>query len=340
MPVFIYRLVQLAGVVLRGWRLPLLIAVFVFLTSWFAMWLAEPQGADITRPENYWWYFIVTAATVGYGDFFPETTVGHIVGGYVIVGGIVTLTVLFTRLAAYVQIRKGKRMKGLVDLDLTGHVVIFGYAAGRTEGIVGSLINEGPCKIALCAWADVPEHPMPEHADVQFVRGDLTSADVMRRACVADAATVVIDGRDDNESLAIAVAAGHANPTVHMVVALRDVRRTELLRYVNSDVQCVQWHMPKLVVEEVVDPGLTQVYADLMSEQGTGNTYSMRLPAALAGLTFGEVQTRCGRSFGATLIAIRRQAQLAISPTWDTKLDEQMTVYYVAAQRIMPSALT
>src|SRR3954468_1692057 len=89
MPIFVYRLVQLAGLALRGWRLPLLIAVVVFLTSWYAMWLAEP-GSEITSPGDTWGYFIVTAATVGYGDFFPKTTFGHVVGGYVIVGGIVT----------------------------------------------------------------------------------------------------------------------------------------------------------------------------------------------------------------------------------------------------------
>ena len=43
----------------------------------------------------------------------------------------------------------------------------------------------------------------------------------MDRARVA-----VIDGRDDNETLAIAVAVDHANPRVHMVAAVRDLRGT------------------------------------------------------------------------------------------------------------------
>jgi voltage-gated potassium channel len=339
-PIFIYRAVQLARIALRGWRLPLALAIFVFLTSWLAMWLAEPASNEVTRPENYWWYFIVTAATVGYGDFFPETVLGHVVGAYVIVGGIVTLTVLFTRLATYLQTVKGRRMKGLVGLDVKGHIVILGYLAGRTERLVGTLIHEGCPNLVLCAWDDVAEHPMPEQSNVQFVRGDLTNVDVMQRACVADAATVVIDGRDDNESLAIAVAVDHANPNVHMVAALRDMSRCTHLRYVNPGVQCVQWHMPKLVTEEALDPGITQVYTDLMSEGGSGNTYSMRLPATLAHMTFGECQTHFGRRFGATVIAVRQQAGLAVSPAWDTPLDNQMTVYYLADRRIKPSELT
>ena len=340
MPIFIYRFLQLARIALRGWRLPLALAVFVFFTSWYGMWLAEPADNTMTRPENYWWYFIVTAATVGYGDFYPKTILGHVVGAYVIVGGIVTLTVLFTRLATYLQTVKGRRMKGLVSLDVKDHIVILGYTAGRTERLVRTLIHEGCHNLVLCAWDDVGEHPMPEQSSVQFVRGDLTNVDVMQRARVAEARTVVIDGRDDNESLAIAVAVDHANPDVHMVAALRDMSRCEHLRYVNAGVQCVQWHMPKLVTEEALDPGITQVYTDLMSEGGSGNTYSMRLPATLAHKTFGECQTHFGRRFGATVIAVRQRAGLAVSPAWDTPLDDQMTVYYLAARRIKPSELT
>jgi voltage-gated potassium channel len=100
------------------------------------MSLVEPPGNQITEPANYWWYFVVTSATVGYGDFFPVSAAGHVVGAYVIVGGIVTLTLLFTQLADYIQSIRGKRMRGTVQLDLTGHVVILGYTPGRTEKIV------------------------------------------------------------------------------------------------------------------------------------------------------------------------------------------------------------
>jgi voltage-gated potassium channel len=41
------------------------VIVLVFWTSWLAMALVEPPGSDIVAPQNYWWYFVVTAATVG-----------------------------------------------------------------------------------------------------------------------------------------------------------------------------------------------------------------------------------------------------------------------------------
>ena len=341
MPIFIHRVSRYVRARLVGWRLPLALAVFVFLTSWMAMALVEPSGSQIVSPANYWWYFVVTAATVGYGDFFPTSSAGHVVGAYVIVGGIVTLTLLFTQLADRIQSIRGRRMRGTVALDLADHVVVLGYSPGRTERILSELTAEDGIQVALCAWDDqVAEDPVPQEPAVHFVRGDLANADVMARAAVDRARSVLIDGRDDNETLAIAVAVHHANEKVHIVAALRDLGRRDHLRYVSSDVQCVQWHMPFLLTEEVTDPGITQVYNDLMSSGGHGNTYSVTLPAGLPESTFGDWQTRFGRTFASVLLAVRQNGALLVSPPWDQPVRERATLYYVGGERIDGSQIS
>lgn len=339
MPTLLHRMSQYVRTRLTGWRRPLVIVLLVFPTSWLAMWLVEPPGNPITEPANYWWYFVVTSSTVGYGDFFPVSAAGHVVGVYVIVGGIVTLTLLFTQLADYIQTIRGKRMRGIGQLDLTGHVVILGYTPGRTEQIVSELMTEGRLRIALCAGDEVGQHPLPDEAGVQFVRGDLSKLDVMTRACVGRARTALIDGRDDNETLAIAVAVDHEQPDIHMIAALRDLHRREQLRYVNPRVQCVQWHMPYLLAEEATDPGITEVYNNLMSAGGHGNTYSFKVPRGFPHTTFGDCQVHLGRAFAATLVAVREGDALVVSPPWEQSLEEGTVLYYLAGERIDPSRL-
>ncbi|MEE1930112.1 ion channel [Streptomyces sp. TRM 70351] len=340
MPVFLARVVRLLRVRVRGWRAALGVASAVFVTSWLAMGLAEPESA-ITDPGTYWWWFLITASTVGYGDVFPQTGAGRAVGAYVVIGGIVTLTILFTELAAHVQNLRGKRMKGIAEHELSGHVVVLGYAPGRTERLVHELRVEDRCGVALCAWDDVAEHPMPGEDGVVFVRGDLAAVDVLQRAGVKRAATVVVDARDDNEALALAVAVDHLCPGVHMVVALRDMERCRHLRYVSPDIRCVQWHMPNLLSEEALDPGITEVYAELMSSAGSGNTYSVPLPGAWAGQAFGECQTRFGRDFGATLIAVRHgDGSVAVSPGWDAPVEAGAVLYYLAPRRVDAARLS
>lgn len=338
MPILLVRLWKLTYRRLRGWPLPVAVTATIFATSWAAMALLDPDN-DLRRPENFWWWYLVTTSTVGYGDLYPETTGGRIVATYVIVGGIATLTILFSQLSEYLQRVKGRRMRGTARLDHDGHLVVIGYRAGRTERIVAELVHERGRQLVLCTGPEIGEHPMAEHPLVSFVRGELTSQDVMSRAAVASAKTVVVDVHDDNAALAVALAVDHANAHVHVVVGLRDLERREQIRYVNAGFQCVPWHQPYMLTEEALDPGITEVYADLMSSTGHGNTYSAPLPSALDGKDFGECQIWFGRSFGATVIAVRGADGVRVSPPWDTVLSAGTTVYYLGSERIDRRAL-
>ena len=332
MPYLLSRVLQeLANA--RTWAVPASVIAVVFLTSWPLMALAEPAGNPIADPGVYWWYFVVTAATVGYGDLYPQTFAGHLVGVYVIVGGIVALTTLFTRLASVIESAKGRRMKGMVELDLSGHAVVIGYTAGRTERIIDELTSEGRRHVVLCASHEVESDPMPGRDLVHFVRGDLTDEDVLRRACLQRADAVLVDARDDNEALALTVAAIHVNPHAHTVVTLRDLARARNFSYVDDDVSCVQWHSPRLVTEELQDPGISAVYADLMTHGG-GNTYSTPVPQTLDGRTFGEFQQALGAGYRATILAARADHRLMVSPDWQTPMTAGSTLYYVAERRL------
>ncbi len=46
------------------------------------------QDANIHTAEQAIWWALVTISTVGYGDYYPVTTVGHIIGSIVIVTGV------------------------------------------------------------------------------------------------------------------------------------------------------------------------------------------------------------------------------------------------------------
>jgi Trk K+ transport system NAD-binding subunit len=336
-PFVLSRLIRRLGRA-RVWLAPAIIILTVFLVSWPLMVWAEPSSNTITSPQNYWWWFLVTASTVGYGDFFPTTLGGHLVGVFVIIGGIVTLTTLFTRIATAIENAKGRRMKGQLDLDLSDHLVIIGYAPGRTERLLHEILAERTHPVALCAWEDTPENPMAELPDLGFVRGDLAEENVLRRAGVHRAARILIDARDDNEALALTVAAVHVNPDAHTVVTLRDMSRASNFSYVDDDVRCVQWHSPRLAIEELQDPGIAVVYADLMSHGGR-NTYSTPLPENLAERSFGEVQEAMGRIFTTTVLAVQHEGAV-INPGWEAPLPAGSILYYIGGRRLSPEDIS
>lgn len=77
-----------------------------------------------------------------------------------------------------------------------------------------------------------------------------------------------------------------------------------------------------------------------MSSAGGGNIYSARLPEGLSGRTFGQRQTQFGRRFGATVIAVRQGDGLSVSPAWDTPIQADAVLYYVADHRLDESQLS
>ncbi|MFI7438392.1 NAD-binding protein [Nonomuraea indica] len=331
MTIFITRLL-LRLTLLGTWWTPVLVFGAVFATSWPLMALAEPAGSALVAPGNYWWYFVVTAATVGYGDLTPETTGGHVVGAYVIVGGIATLTTVFTRIAAALERGRGRRMRGAATVDDSGHIVLLGYTPGRTEQMTDELMADGTTRVVVCAWDEVTTHPMPEHG-VEFVRGDLTDESVLRRAGVHRAHSVLVDARDDNEALAVALTADHVAEGAHLVVALRDLRRIRHLRYVAESLSCVQWHSPYMITEELRDPGITEIYAELTTHGGAG-THSVRLPASLGPVSVERCQTTLGRDYGATMLAARSGDALLVNPGWRSELPAGAVLYYIGSRRL------
>jgi voltage-gated potassium channel len=58
------------------------------------------------------------------------------------------------------------------------------------------------------------------------------------------------------------------------------------------------------------------------------------VPAGFGHRTVGDCQTHLGRTYGATLLALRGPAGLQVSPPWDTEVPTGATLYYVARRRI------
>ncbi|MFE6506974.1 ion channel [Nocardioides sp. NPDC057767] len=316
-----------------AWVLPLAIIGFVFVTGWIAMALAQP-GSDIVHPANYWWWFLVTATTVGYGDFFPETTGGRFVGAYVVFGSITTLAILFSRISAIIENAKGRRMRGEISFSGRSHIVLLGYTAGRTERLLAELLSEPEREVVLATWEDqLSEHPLAGEERLHFVRGDLTDLSVLGRTGLSGAHSVLIDARDDNEAVTLTVAAHTSAPSVHTIVALRDLRVQRTIFRIDTTVHCVQWHNTQLIAEELSDPGIAEVYQELATAGGKG-TYSLIVPSGAASATVEVWQGALGRGHGATLLAVRTLDGIQVSPPWDLPVTPGARVFYIASDRL------
>ena len=86
-------------------------AIVVF--GGIAVYLAEHhhEGANITKLGDALWWAVVTVATVGYGDYYPVTTVGQIITVFMMLSGIGTFVLLVGSLSQRRLQRTESRLK-------------------------------------------------------------------------------------------------------------------------------------------------------------------------------------------------------------------------------------
>ncbi|MER5303014.1 potassium channel family protein [Streptomyces lasiicapitis] len=92
-----------------------LLAVTMLVGSW-AVVAAEDgaRNANITTYPKALWWSVETATTVGYGDFYPVTLWGRIVGAVVMGVGITTYGMVTAALATWFVGREQRRRHRLV----------------------------------------------------------------------------------------------------------------------------------------------------------------------------------------------------------------------------------
>jgi len=98
-----YRILEKYPVVV-----PAILAILVVFFGGIGVYMVEHnhQSANITNLGDAFWWAIVTITTVGYGEFFPVTFVGRVIGVLVMLTGIGTAVIIVT-------IFSDRRLKGL-----------------------------------------------------------------------------------------------------------------------------------------------------------------------------------------------------------------------------------
>jgi voltage-gated potassium channel Kch len=99
-----------------------ILASLIIIFGGIAVYLAEHhhEGANITKLGDALWWAVVTVATVGYGDYYPVTTVGRIIAVFMMLSGIGNFVLLVGSLSQRRLQRTESRLKRKTQTGLLG----------------------------------------------------------------------------------------------------------------------------------------------------------------------------------------------------------------------------
>jgi voltage-gated potassium channel len=122
-------------------------ALLVFLTFGISIHFLEPDTFP-TIFDGIWWA-IITASTVGYGDYVPHSLMGRLTALILILLGVGFVSSYFGTLAAAAVTKQDAFSEGRIPFKGEGHIVIIGWNERSKELISKLTTNKHPQMIVL-----------------------------------------------------------------------------------------------------------------------------------------------------------------------------------------------
>jgi voltage-gated potassium channel len=269
----------LKAIKMDNWFLIWLVTIFLIFST-IAIVYVEPETFP-TLFDGFWWV-MTTVTTVGYGDYYPITTAGRIVGLFLYILGIGLIGVLIGKIVDWFAAIRKRREEGLIVYRGTGHVVIIGWSQKAHFAIEEILQSDQNMDIIMI---DQLEKTPVLNERVHFIAGDASKKEILEKANVKYAKAVILFADDDihnplltdGKSLIIASSIESIAPEVHTTVEIMDEGHIKNFKHIRID-EFVLTHdtISSLAVRSVFANGISTVYSQLISRKYGDDIYQIK----------------------------------------------------------------
>ena len=273
----------------------------------------------ITEGEAPFWWAIVTMTTVGYGDFAPKTPEGRMFAVLVMFAGI-SLTAMFTAIISSIFVAKRIREeKGLEKLNIKNHIILCGWNR-NADKIIHSIqyLAEAPRKnIVLINDLDEEEierlKTRYRKIRLHFVVGDFTSEQVLGKANLEAAETVIIIPSDINDSIQnpddktirAALTIKGLEPNIRLIAYLHDRENLTHIKRANADEVVISDDFGAyMLASHVMDPGIPQTVNRLLDNVSKNRFKRVDIPSEFIGKPFDNLFNHFRKKNNSILVGV------------------------------------
>lgn len=189
----------------------------------------------ITTLLDAFYFTLVTASTVGYGDATPTSQVARLFGMSVILVGTASFAAaLGTLLAPAIEARLKKALGTMTDTEFVvdDHVVVVGVS-DMTEPIIEELAEEAVPVVVVTA--DPERATALRDAGHEVLAADPSDEEPLQRAGIERARSAVVATDDDAQDALTILTARELNPDLRIIAAATDRENVRKLRRAGAD---------------------------------------------------------------------------------------------------------
>lgn len=295
--------------------------------SFGALYYAE----ETELVDNFIYYYVVTASTVGYGDFSPRSELGkYIVSFLIIPGGIAIFTTVLGKSITTVNKRISKMKNGMGNFyNRSNHVVVVGYTSGETE----KLFHETNQKLGKTEKVVITTDTVC-NLDSWVHATSYSDKDAYMRANIVDSSHVVIMLDDDDKTLTAIMSINSVWPNKTIVAYINDSEKANLVRHNFPNVECIVSNKINSVARSMADPGISKVFEALLSSQNSDTLYAYDVVNKTDTL-YGKSVDWIENKYSCSVIANEVAGNLTfINNKHNKKIDIGDRLYYISKNRI------
>ncbi|MBP2242459.1 voltage-gated potassium channel [Cytobacillus eiseniae] len=312
-------------------RLPLfirvlIIALIVIILFGSFIHVIEPKQFP-TLFDGIWWA-IITASTVGYGDFVPTTISGRITGIALIFVGAGFLATYFVGLATAAVTKQNELLEGKSMFKGKDHLIVIGWNE-RTREILHTLYSNNKNITIALIDETLEKNPLP-HMNVHFIQGRSNLDKVLMKANIFDAKKVIITAdpnkgelQADMSSIITLLAVKGLNREVQCIVEILTSEQVANAKRAGAD-EIVQTNILTsfVIINSISSQQLVTSFLDLLNQLDRRNLSFKPSVPEIIDMTFIDLSSMLLKE-GILLLGIKRGEETWLNPPHPFTITDQ-----------------
>ena len=233
-------------------------------------------GSIVTFGEAFW-YMAVTLTTVGYGDLYPQSAIGRIIGYLYVFSSVGFLGLLISKITSKYNLVMEQRKMGLHGTDFINHVILVGWTDFSKQVMVGLAHTSMKVCVITNKKDDVDliyDEFGKKHLFVVFA--ELNNKEAYPRANASKARTVFFSMDDEAEVLIKVLYFKKISPKTNIIVVTSKAKLKETfldagVKYVVPGNEIVS----KLVASYIFEPDVAELSLDLITTSEQEKDYDV-----------------------------------------------------------------